>query len=179
MSENGFKPTEDQIEVYRLHRCMGMTQKEVASRFGIAQQTVSKYVLMVRDWLRYAKREELTSLRADLTERWETLYRESMRAWTRSQEPEVVTTHKSGKEDSETVRETPQVGSPVFLRMAGTALSGITDLWEADMLAASRQGEIRSVGKSQVQLIDDQMKRLQVMKQKLGAAEGGGDGDRA
>ena len=179
MMDQSTEPTDVHFEMFRLFKCMGLTQTAVAKQFGITQQAVSKIVINVREYLKFAKREEVSTLRGDLTERWETLYLESMRAWTRSQEPEVVTTHKSGQEDSETVRETPQVGSPGFLRMAGTALSGITDLWEADMLAASRQGEIRSVGKSQVQLIDDQMKRLQVMKQKLGAAEGGGDGDRA
>ena len=168
MSVNGFEPTEDQIEIYRLHRCMGMPQKEVASRFGVAQQTVSKYVLIVRDWLRYAKREELTSLRADLTERWENLYYESMRAWTRSQETEVVTTRKNeAGVESKTTRETPQVGFPAFLKLAGEALCGIANLWEADMLATSRQGDVRSVGKSQSELIDDQMKRLRDMRAKL------------
>ena len=179
MSEINQDPNDDQWEAYRLHRCMGMSQSEVATRFGVTQQCVSKWVALVRDYLRYAKREELTSLRADLTSRWENLYYESMRAWTRSQATEVVTTRKNeAGVESKTTRETPQVGACQFLKMAGTALVGIANLWEADMLATSRQGDIRSVGKSQRELIDDQMKRLSDMKAKLKTTEGGGAGDR-
>lgn len=181
MSEFNQNPSDDQLEAYRLHRCAGMPQAEVATRFGVTQQCVSKWVALVRDYLRFAMREQLSSLRAELTERWEYLYVESLRAWRRSQEPEIVTTRKSeAGTESKTTRETPQVGSPAFLKLAQEALGGIANLWEADMSAADRRGESRTAGKTQSERIDAKIAELQRAKLKLlNQQNGGGAGDKA
>ena len=78
MMENSVEPTVDQLEIYRRNVCLGDPQSLLAAEFGVTQQTISRYVVAVREYLRYAKREEITTLRADLTERWEAIYASSM-----------------------------------------------------------------------------------------------------
>jgi hypothetical protein len=179
--ENSIDPTPEDLEMYRLNVCAGWTQARVGEKFGICGRAVSNHVRKVAEWLRYAKREELVTLRSGLTERLEWLYRESVRAWERSQEPEKVTTVKTeGGETVTTVRETPQVGTPAFIKLAADAVDGIKDLWAAEMSGADRRGETRAVGKTQAQRIDQKIEELQRAKAKLTASQnGGGAGDRA
>jgi glycerate-2-kinase len=179
--ENSTDPTSEDLEMYQLNVCAGWTQARVGEKFGICGRAVSNHVRKVAEWLRYAKREEVVSLRSGLTERLEWLYRESVRAWERSQEPEKVTTIKTvGGETVTTVRETPQAGTPAFIKLAVEAIGGIQDLWASEMSTADRRGESRSVGKTQAERIDQKIEELQRAKAKLAARQnGGGAGDRA
>ena len=182
MTENSSEPTLDQLEMFRLHVCAGMNQSEVAEWFGMTQQAISKHVRFVREYLRYAKREEISTLRATLTEKWEHLYVQAVRAWNRSQKTEVVKTIQDSEKTgvTETVRETPQVGAPAFLKIAQDALKGIEGLWAGEMTAVDRRGDGRSAGKTQLQRIEMKLEELNRAKLKLLASQnGGGAGDRA
>ena len=195
MDDSGVMPSSDKLDVYRRHICLAETQASIGAEYGVTKTTVCRWVAEVREYMRYAKREELSTLRADLTERYEVLYAEAMRGWKRSQETETVTTvrteeggyfDKKAEEYVETnqtvktVKETPQAGMSTFLKLAGDCVGGIKDLWWSEMSSADRRGESRSVGKSQAERIDQKIEELQRAKAKLAARQnGGGSGDKA
>ncbi len=172
------EPDEKKIEAYQLRRIAGYKELAVAARFSVSRNTIQTWCKEVAAWLKLAKREEVDTLRAELTERYEHIYRSALDGFRRSQKREVVKTTKTSDEgDSETVRETPKAGQPAFLSVASNALLSIGKLWDADMKMSDRRSDTRCVGKSQTQMIDDQMKKLAKMKASL--MGGSGDGDRA
>lgn len=195
MSENSVIPSTDKLDIFRRNVCLAEPQAVLGKEYGVCQQTICRWVNEVREYLRYAKREEITTLRAELTERYEALYAEALRAWARSQVTETVTTVRTEEggyfdkkteeyveteQTVKTVKETPQVGTPQFLKLGMDAVIGIKDLWWSEMSAVDRRGESRSVGKSQAERIDAKIEELQRAKAKLAARQnGGGAGDKA
>jgi predicted transcriptional regulator len=161
--ENDDRPSPDMLEMYRLHRCMGLPQTKIAEQFGITQPTVSKYVARAEQWLRYQYRDQIALFRTRGTARLEHIYSESVQAWEASKAPEVVKTTRSEKgAEVTTIRESAQAGNPAFLRAAVEALQQIDDLWADEMIAADRKGsETRVAGMNQQQAIEAQIRRLQ------------------
>ena len=181
---NTDEPTWEMLEMYRLHRCCGIPQTKVATQFGISQSTVSKSMTKVEEWQRGQFREEVALFRTRFTSRLEHLYGEALQTWEVSKAPQVVTTTKaeqaeqsdgqrhgdegSGQETKvTTTRETSQTGNPAFLRIAMDSLNQIQNLWSGEMVASERRGEYRSVGKTQMQLVEDKIKQLQELRESL------------
>ena len=159
--QNSDEPTADQYEMYRLNKCVGMSQTKLAARFQISQPSVSNYVRKVEEWLRGEQREEVALLRTRMTARLEHVYVEAMQAWEQSKEPEVVKTVKvETAGESTTTRTTPQTGQAAYLRLAMDSLDQMQGIWGTDMANSERRGELRSVGLTQIQLIEQQLKRL-------------------
>ena len=161
--ENDDQPSADMLEMYRLHRCMGLPQTKIAEQFGITQPTVSKYVARAEQWLRHQYRDQISLFRTRGTARLEHIYSEAVQAWEASKSPEVVKTTRTEKGAEVTsVRESAQTGNPAFLRAATEALQQIDDLWSDEMIAADRKGnETRVAGMNQQQMIEAQIRRLQ------------------
>jgi predicted transcriptional regulator len=177
------EPTPEMIEMYRLNRLMGVTQVQIAERFQVSQPSVSKYIRRAEEWLRGEQREEVDLLRTRITSRLEYLYTEAMQAWERSKQVLVVRTTKSerakntssqsgaqnvpGETESTTIRETPQCGEVGFIRIAVESLNQMGSIWQPEMKAAERRGEIRAAGKTQLELIDAHLAKLQDARKKL------------
>jgi hypothetical protein len=106
-----------------------------------------------------------------------------MQAWERSKQVLVVRTTKSerakntssqsgaqnvpGETESTTIRETPQCGEVGFIRIAVESLNQMESIWQPEMKAAERRGEIRAAGKTQLELIDAHLAKLQDARKKL------------
>lgn len=154
--------------MYRLHKCVGMSQTKVAAKFQVSQPTVSNYVRRVEERLRWEQRDEVLLLRARMTARLEHVYIESMQGWEQSKEPLIVATMKvENGGESRTTRTTPQTGEAAYLRVAMESLNQMHGIWGTDMVASERRGEPRVVGLTQVQIIEQKLKQLQDFRDKL------------
>ena len=170
--QNSDEPTADQYEMYRLNKCVGMSQTKLAARFQISQPSVSNYVRKVEEWLRGEQREEVALLRTRMTARLEHVYVEAMQAWEQAKEPEVVKTVKvEAAAESTSTRETPQTGQAAYLRVAMDSLDQMQGIWGTDMANSERRGELRSVGLTQVQRIEQQLKKLTETRDRIIASE--------
>ncbi len=173
-------PTEKEFEVYQAFRIEGHAKSVVAERFAISSPTVYRWSVKVAEWMKAESREAVDKMRAELTARHEYIYRSAVGGFRQSQADQVVKTERNeGDKFVQITQTTNQAGTPAFLSAATKSLECLARLWEADMISAERRSDVRSVGKTQVQLIDDQLERLRVMKAKLTAVPGGGAGDRA
>lgn len=161
--ESDDHPTPEMLEMYRQNRCMGISQAQIATEFGITQPTVSKNIAKAERWLRNQYRDEVALFRARSTARLEYLYGEAVRGWESSKLPAIVkmTRIEKGTEIS-TMRESPSIGNPAFLRVASDTLKLIDAIWADDMKAGDRPGtEIRVAGMTQLQMIEAHIQKLQ------------------
>ncbi len=173
------EPTEDQYEAYRLRRLEGQLEIAVATQFGVTTKTIYKWCRKVSEWLKTAKREELDTLKADVTAKFEHLYELAVTGYHRSIQPRESTT------DSEqfgiTTKTEPGVGMPGFLAIAHDSTLAIAKLWGQAIDATDRASFSRVVGKSQLELAREQRKRFQLLESALEKeqAMSGGSGDKA
>lgn len=179
---------------YKRYKLEGRGREEVAKEFGVTVRTVNRWADDVSAHLREAGKQEVDTLRATLTSRWNHVYSLAMDGYERSQRKKVETTIKvkpveaptEGEKPPEpvaekTTKESEQSGSPAFLSVACDCLKAVGTLWAKEMDAADHRSgaSVRVAGMSQRQQIEAQIKRLKDQVLKLGLNGKGGDGDRA
>lgn len=179
------EPTLDQLQAYRLHTIERVPVAKVAEKFGVTTRSIHYWCKAVADWMRAEQMEQIATLRTVLTDRIDYIYSQAIRSFRLSKRDKVVTTRtnseKNGEEDK--VQRTPQAaGDPTFLRIAKDAVIAYGDLWHANMAASDKGTGVRAAGKTQLQMVESQLAKLnRVHRQLLGHSEVplNGDGDRA
>lgn len=186
------------MEAYRLYRLEGKHREEVAKLLGVTVRTVNRWCNDVSAHLREEAKQQVETLRATLTSRWEHVYGLAMDGFQRSQRKKIETTIKEKPGEAvppkegepvtppepiieKTVKESEQAGSPAFLSVAADSLEAIGRLWSKEMDASDRRdgATVRVAGMTQQQMIQAQIKRLKDQMVKLSLNGSGGDGDRA
>lgn len=186
------------FEAYRLYRLEGKDRQEVAAKFGVSVRSINNWCNDVSAHLREEAKQQVETLRATLTSRWEHVYGLAMDGFQRSQRKKVETTIKEKPGEvvppkegepvtppepiiEKTVKESEQAGSPAFLSVAADSLEAIGRLWSKEMDASDRRdgATVRVAGMTQQQMIQAQIKRLKDQMVKLSLNGSGGGGDRA
>lgn len=127
MSIDGLSIEERRAEVARLSLA-GFSQRQIADTLEVSQATICLDLQEVRKQWKESAISDYGEQVAQELQRLDNIYREAMQGWERSQQDEVVTEERTGKNGYASTKTKPQAGTPSFLNTAKDAVDAKSKL---------------------------------------------------
>lgn len=116
-----YVPSRRDMDVYEMCETSKLSQREIAKKFGISHQMVSKIRARVLDWTKVRHSDDALRVKAQITNRLDWVAKEAIEAWYESKRTKrkvrrkSSTSQKNGKTSEKEESLEDQAGDPRFL----------------------------------------------------------------